>query len=102
MVKKQYTDRFGSKYRYSAKYPIGTPHGTNLYNKFVKSESWEQLDDQSRVIEKNDNRMDVFLGNDYRFRNIHTGHLVDIKSSHSNTGKTICWTFESEADEFVF
>tara|TARA_R110000868_G_scaffold130154_1_gene339726 strand:- start:1408 stop:1713 length:306 start_codon:yes stop_codon:yes gene_type:complete len=101
-VKKQYTDRFGSKYRYSSKYPIGTPLGTNLYQRFVNSDSWEQLDSESRIIEKNDNRMDVFLGNDFRFRNINTGDLVDIKSSHSNTGKTITWTFETEADEFVF
>jgi hypothetical protein len=102
MVKKQYTDRFESKYRYSSKYPIGIPHGTNLYQKFVNSEIWEQLESDSRVSRKNDNRVDIFLGNDFLFRNKKTGDLVRITSSHSNTGKTVTWTFESEADDLVF
>ncbi len=102
MLKKQYTDKFGSKYRYSTKYPIGISHGFNLYKKFENSEIWEKLDSDSIIIEKNDNRTDVFLGNDFVFKNTYNGDLVKIKSSHSNTGKTVTWSFELEADEFQF
>lgn len=102
MLRKKYTDKFGSKYRYSAKYPIGIPHGSNLYKKFENSEAWEKLDFDSRIIEKNDNRTDVFLGNNFVFKNINSGDLVKIMSSYSNTGKTVTWLFESEAEEFQF
>jgi hypothetical protein len=96
MLYKQFTDKFGSKYKYSTQYPIGTPFGQNLYNKFEQSELWKLVEKESRVSKKNDNRMDVFLGMDISFKNVQTGDVVNIKSSHSNTGKTVNWTFESE------
>ena len=102
MFYKQFTDKFSGKYRYGPKYPIGIPLGRNLYNKFERSELWELVETESRISRKNDNRMDVFLGENALFRNIYTGGVVSIKSSYSNTGKTVNWTFESDTESLVF
>jgi len=102
MNKLEFVDKYSSKYRYSKKIPIGVPNGEVLFNKFKASKAWILETEEKRIIENNDNRLDSFLGNSYIFKNIATGESVFIKSSHSNSGKTISWTFESYAKEFSF
>lgn len=102
MILIRYTDRYASKYRYSKKYPIGIPHGLNLHQKFVNSDLWEQVNFASRMDMKNDNRLDVFRGNNFTFKNVKTGTEVLITSIHSNTGKTVNWEFASDIDVYQF
>jgi hypothetical protein len=102
MIKVEFIDKYASKYRHSKKYPIGIPSGENLYRKFKSSEAWALDSEEKRIIENNDNRLDNFLGKSFIFKNVTTGDSVFIKSSYSNSGKTVIWSFESECEEFLF
>ncbi len=99
---KNFTDRYKSKYRYSQKYPVGITGGLNFLKKFTNSPKWKNVESKKNIHEHNSNRMDQFLGNSYIFENVENGAIVKIKESHSNTGKTVNWTFESDSDVWEF
>ncbi len=76
--------------------------GSKLHQKFINSRNWLRKSAFENIVEKNDNRLDVFKGAKYTYENKETNQIVEVIMSRTRSGKNIYWQFNYLFDEEVF